>query len=123
VGAWVVSLSGWVPRVASVLNRRAAPSLVLRGCPTPLQTHTELGLGWRAHVDRALTARSCFRLGILFLKLVQRVYAPLSAAVLEPLLHDTRLSDDRRSELDHLYAAVDRALDGLLDHLGLRRVA
>ena len=64
-----------------------------------------------------------FRLCILFLKLFQRVYAPLSAAVLEPLLHDSRLPDDRRSELDHLYAAVDRALDGLLDHLGFRRAA
>jgi hypothetical protein len=64
-----------------------------------------------------------FRLCILFLKLFQRVYAPLSAAVLEPLLHDRLLPDDRRSDLDHLYAAVDRALDGLLDHLGFRRAA
>jgi hypothetical protein len=63
------------------------------------------------------------RICVLFLKLFQRVYAPLSAAVLEPLLHDSRLPDDRRSELDHLYAAVDRALDGLLDHLGFRRAA
>lgn len=59
------------------------------------------------------------RICVLFLKLFQRVYAPLSAAVLNPLAHDAVLPDDRRCELDHLYAAVDRALDLLLDHLGV----
>src|SRR6266516_6651856 len=60
-----------------------------------------------------------FRICILFLKLFHRVYAPLSAAVITPLAHDAVLPHDRRCELDHLYAAIDRALDLLLDHLGL----
>src|SRR6266516_6856610 len=64
-----------------------------------------------------------FRICILFLKLFHRVYAPLSGAVLEPVVHDALLPDDRRSDLDRLYAAVDRALDGLLDHLGFTRAA
>jgi hypothetical protein len=58
-----------------------------------------------------------------FLKLFQRVYAPLSGAVLKPLAHDAVLPDDHRCELDHLYAAVDRALGDLLDHLGFSTAA
>jgi len=60
-----------------------------------------------------------FRLCVLFLKLFQRVYAPLAAAALEPIAHDVNLPDDRRATLDHLYAAVDDAVDLLLDYLGL----
>ena len=69
-----------------------------------------------------LTAQG-FRICVLFLKLFQRVYAPLSAAVLQPLTHDAALPEDRRCALDQLSAAVDRALDLLLDHLGLSRAA
>jgi len=64
-----------------------------------------------------------FRICILFLKLFHRVYAPFSAAVLEPLAHDGLLPDERRCHLDRLYAAVDRALDGVLDHLGFTTAA
>jgi len=63
------------------------------------------------------------RICVLFLKLFHRVYAPLSAAVLKPLPQDAVLPDDRRCELDHLYAAVDRALDLLLHHLGVSPAA
>jgi hypothetical protein len=55
-----------------------------------------------------------FRLCVLFLKLVQRIYAPLAASALEPSL-DVNLPDTRRAALDRLYTAVDR----LLDYLGL----
>jgi hypothetical protein len=64
-----------------------------------------------------------FRICVLFLKLAQRVYAPLAAAVLQPIAHDAVLPDDRRSSLDTLYTAVDRALDHLLDHLGFSLAA
>jgi len=64
-----------------------------------------------------LTAQG-FRLCVLFLKLFHRVYGPLAASVLKPVAHDAILPDDRRGALDHLYAAVDHALDCLLDHLG-----
>jgi hypothetical protein len=60
-----------------------------------------------------------FRLCVLFLKLVQRVYAPLAAAALDPIAHDVKLPDARRAALDHLYAEVDSAVDRLLDYLGL----
>jgi hypothetical protein len=64
-----------------------------------------------------------FRICVLFLKLFHRVYAPFSAAMLQPLAHDAILPEDRRCALDHLYAGVDRALDQLLDHLGLNLAA
>jgi hypothetical protein len=59
-----------------------------------------------------------FRICLLFLKLFQRVYAPLTAGVLRPIAHDILLPDNRRCSLDQLYTAVDQALDRLLDHLG-----
>jgi hypothetical protein len=64
-----------------------------------------------------------FRICVLFLKLAHRVYAPITAAVLKPIPHDAALPDDRRCDLDQLYAGVDRALDQLLDHLGFSRAA
>jgi hypothetical protein len=64
-----------------------------------------------------------FRICILFLKLFHRLYAPFSAAVLEPVPHDGLLPDDRRCRLDQLYASIDRALDQLLDHLGFTAAA
>ena len=64
-----------------------------------------------------------FRICVLFLKLFHRVYAPLTAAALDPVPHDSRLSETHRSTLDRLYTAVDQALDLLVDQLGLRAAA
>jgi hypothetical protein len=64
-----------------------------------------------------------FRICVLFLKLAHRVYAPFSAATLQPFNNDAVVPADRRAQLDLLYAGVDRALDSLLDHLGLGRAA
>ena len=47
-----------------------------------------------------------FRICVLFLKLCHRIYAPFSAAILQPIPDDAVLPDDRRSRLDNLYAAV-----------------
>jgi hypothetical protein len=69
-----------------------------------------------------LTAQG-FRICVLFLKLFQRIYGPLAAAVVKPLADAALLPDDRRCALDQLYAAVDRALDRLVDHLGLSHAA
>ena len=64
-----------------------------------------------------LTPRG-FRICVLFLKLFQRVSAPISATIVKAIARDALLPDDRRCALDQLYAGVDRALDHLLDHLG-----
>ena len=63
------------------------------------------------------------RICVLFLKLARRVYAPFAAATLRPVPHDDHLPSARRAQLDNLYAAVDRALDHLLDHLGFKLAA
>jgi len=63
------------------------------------------------------------RICILFLKLTRRVYAPLAAGSLQPIAHDHQLPAERRSQLDTLYAGVDRALDLLLGHLGFKVAA
>lgn len=62
-----------------------------------------------------------FRICVLFLKLFHRIYAPLTAAAVDPVLYDARVPIDRRATLDQLYAAVDGALDLLFHHIGLRR--
>jgi len=57
---------------------------------------------------------------LIFLKLFERVYAPLTAGLLSPFKPDTRLENHRRSQLDHLYQRVVNGLDNLLAALGLK---
>jgi hypothetical protein len=59
------------------------------------------------------------RLAVLYLKLYQRLDAPLTAAAREPVPADHEVRNNRRSVLDRLYVAVDQALDRLATHLGL----
>ena len=56
---------------------------------------------------------------LIFLKLFDRVYAPLTAAVLHPIPADQALPNRRRSPLDRLYQRVTDTLDHLLRALGL----
>jgi hypothetical protein len=61
-----------------------------------------------------------FRVCVLFLKLAERVYQPLTAACLHPFYDDDRLTLEQRSALDRHYTAIDTALSNLMNHLGLR---
>jgi hypothetical protein len=61
-----------------------------------------------------------FRLCVVYLKLFHKLYAPLTAGLLQPYPADGALPDDQRCQLDSLYAAVDRALQALCDHIGLQ---
>lgn len=56
----------------------------------------------------------------MFLKLFERIYAPLTAGFLQPVSADTRLQGHRVSELDQLYQRVVEALDRLLKAVGLK---
>lgn len=60
---------------------------------------------------------------LLFLKLFQRVYAPLTAGLLDPVTADSRLADDKRHPLDRLYQRIVTDLDALLQAVGLRTAA
>jgi hypothetical protein len=61
-----------------------------------------------------------YRVCLVFLKLFQRIYAPLTSGALDPVPEDAILPDHRRSTLDALYCAIDEAIDLLVHHVGLR---
>ena len=57
---------------------------------------------------------------LVFLKLFERVYAPLTAGLLSPIKPDARLESQRRSQLDRLYQRVIDDLDTLIRAVGLK---
>jgi hypothetical protein len=61
-----------------------------------------------------------YRIAVLYLKLFHRIYAPLTAGIVEPVPWDKDLPPERRAPLDTLYVAVDRALNQLFESVGLR---
>jgi hypothetical protein len=60
---------------------------------------------------------------VVFLKLFERIYAPLTAGLLRPVPADARLADQKRHRLDRLYQRVVTDLDALLRAVGLRTAA
>src|ERR1700737_3806035 len=56
---------------------------------------------------------------LIFLKLFDRIYAPLTAALLHPIPADQALPNRRRSPLDRLYQRLTDTLDHLLRAVGL----
>ena len=60
---------------------------------------------------------------VVFLKLFERVYAPLTAGLLAPVAADTRVAEDKRHQLDRLYQRVVTDLDALLHAVGLKIAA
>jgi hypothetical protein len=56
---------------------------------------------------------------LVFLKLFERIYARLTAGLLNPFRADTRLQHDRRTQLDRLYQRVADDLDALVRAVGL----
>ncbi len=57
---------------------------------------------------------------LIFLKLFERVYAPLTAGLLNPVSSDSRLDPQKRSQLDRLYQRVADDLDALVHAVGLK---
>ena len=60
---------------------------------------------------------------VAFLKLFERIYAPLTAGLLAPFRGDRALPDDRRCALDRLYQRIGDDLDALLKAVGLKVAA
>ena len=60
-----------------------------------------------------------YAIAILYLKIYQRLYAPLAAALLEAVPSDNQVLRTRQTKLDRLYVAVHRALTDLGEHLGI----
>jgi hypothetical protein len=64
-----------------------------------------------------------YRICVLFLKLFERVYAPLTAGLLRPVAADVALPEDKRHRLDCLYQRIVTDLDALWRAVGLKRAA
>ena len=64
-----------------------------------------------------------YRLCVLFLKLFERVYAPLTAGLLRPVSSDSHVADEKRHHLDRLYQRIVTDLDALWRAVGLRSAA
>jgi hypothetical protein len=60
-----------------------------------------------------------YSLCLIFLKLVDRIYAPLTAGLLNPIPADAALPAAKRSRLDRLYQNLADDLDHLARALGL----
>jgi len=72
------------------------------------------------HSRRYRVLSEGYRLSVLYLKLFKKIYAPLTAGVLEPFAGDATLPIDRISHLDKLYSAVTTALDNLFEGVGIK---
>jgi hypothetical protein len=60
---------------------------------------------------------------VVFLKLFERIYAPLTCGLLAPFSPDKKLATEKRSQLDRLYACVTHDLDELLRAVGIKVAA
>jgi hypothetical protein len=57
---------------------------------------------------------------LVFLKLFERIYSPLTAGLLQPYRADSKLHEHKRTQLDRLYQKVVDDLDNLLRVVGLK---
>ena len=60
---------------------------------------------------------------LIFLKLFERIYAPLTAGLLKPICADRRLAEEKRCTLDRLYQRIVDDLHELLRAVGLKVAA
>lgn len=63
--------------------------------------------------------RKGYQLCLVYLKLFDKLYAPLTAGVIRPFPGDNTLDSARATRLDSLYRTVSRALDELVAEVGL----
>jgi hypothetical protein len=77
------------------------------------------GLVERLHKSRRYRLTSDgYRICVVYLKLFEKIYAPLTSAILRPFQPDASLQ--RTTLLDRLYCTVVKALDLLVDAIGLK---
>ena len=61
-----------------------------------------------------------YQICLVFLKLYDKLYAPLTAGILQPFPADQSLPKEKITALDSRYTAVIQALDDLVDAVGLK---
>lgn len=72
------------------------------------------------HSRRYRLPPSGYSLCLIFLKLFERIYAPLTAGLLSPISGDRKLQQPKRSQLDRLYQRLIDDLDNLIRAVGLK---
>jgi hypothetical protein len=75
------------------------------------------------HSRRYRIPREGYSICLVFLKLFERIYAPLTAGLLQPFSGDQKLSPQKRTQLDRLYQRVTDDLSKLMDAVGLKAAA
>ena len=60
---------------------------------------------------------------LVFLKLFEKIYAPLAAGLLTPFRGDRILAEEKRCQLDRLYQRITDDLDALMREVGLKIAA
>jgi len=75
------------------------------------------------HSRRYKLTREGYSICVVFLKLFEKIYAPLTAGLLQSVPGDTKLQKQRRSQLDRLYQQVADDLEKLFAKVGLKIAA
>ena len=75
------------------------------------------------HSRRYRLAGKGYSICVAFLKLFEKIYAPLTAGLLAPFRSDHVLAEENRCALDRLYQHVCDDLDALLRAVGLKIAA
>jgi hypothetical protein len=68
-------------------------------------------------------ARKGYAICVIFLKLFERIYAPLTAGLLKPFPGDRKLAEEKRCTLDRLYQRISDDLNALMREVGLKVAA
>jgi hypothetical protein len=72
------------------------------------------------HSRRYRLVGNGYSICLVFLKLFEKVYAPLTAGLLAPFRGDRILVEEKRCQLDHLYQRISDNLDAILQAVGLK---
>jgi hypothetical protein len=109
-----------LPRVRDALGS-AADRYTLASLRYDLSKLRAKGLLERLqHSRRYRLLPNGYSICLVFLKLFERIYAPLTAGLLSPVGADAKLHSQSRSQLDRLYQRVVDDLDTLIHFVGLK---
>lgn len=61
-----------------------------------------------------------YRICVVYLKLFERIFAPLTSGILKPFKNDRSIPDEKATPLDRLYRKLVRDLDQLFNAVGLK---
>jgi hypothetical protein len=76
-----------------------------------------------ARSRRHQVAGKGYSIWVVFLKLFEKIYAPLTAGLLAPLRGDRTLPEEKRCTLDRLYQHICDGVAALFQAVGLRIAA